>query len=206
MAGPPQTRPIRRITDLQRSAFGIYGVTAMLMREPMGLIVRHTSEVGYGNWQVRLEWLRVAVILLLLSRLFLISRLYFEQVFMQPDSADWYRRRSYPSTFYQVCCNSSGRGKRCRLRRSGGAGRSGGFPSGLNRECAGLAISGLDSPHRNFPQRHRAAFPRCFKSYPVFWILRVEITAMTLFSATGSVLPCGRRRIRRRSSSDAAGE
>ena len=39
-------------------------------------------------------------ILLLLSRqLFLVSELYFEQVFMQPDSADRYPRRSYPIDF-----------------------------------------------------------------------------------------------------------
>jgi hypothetical protein len=71
----------------------------MVMREPLGLIVRHASEAGFGNWQVRLEFLRVAVILLLLSRLFLVSGLYFEQVFMQPDSADRYPRRSYPIDF-----------------------------------------------------------------------------------------------------------
>jgi hypothetical protein len=92
-------RPIRRISDLQRSAFWIYGVTAMVMREPLGLIVRHTTEAGLGNWQVRLELLRVGVILLLLSRLFLVSGLYFEQVFMQPESADRYPRRSYPIDF-----------------------------------------------------------------------------------------------------------
>jgi hypothetical protein len=90
---------VRRITDLQRSAFWIYGVTAMVMREPMGLVIRHTSEAGFGNWQVRLELLRIVVILLLLSRLFLISGLYFEQVFMQAESADTYPRRSYPIDF-----------------------------------------------------------------------------------------------------------
>jgi hypothetical protein len=92
-------QPVRRVTDLQRSAFWIYGVTAMVMREPLGLIVRHTSEAGLGNWQVRLELLRVAVILLLLSRLFLVSGLYFEQVFMQPESGDRYPLRSYPIDF-----------------------------------------------------------------------------------------------------------
>jgi hypothetical protein len=99
VASPIPTRPVRRITDLQRSAFWIYGVTAMVMREPMGLVIRHVSEAGPGNWQVRLELLRIAVILLLLSRLFLISGLYFEEVFMQPDSSDRYPRRSYPIDF-----------------------------------------------------------------------------------------------------------
>ena len=71
----------------------------MVMREPLGLAVRHLSEAGLGNWQVRLELLRIAVILLLLSRLFLVSGLYFEEVFMQPDSADRFPRRSYPIDF-----------------------------------------------------------------------------------------------------------
>jgi hypothetical protein len=91
--------PVRRISDLQRSAFWIYGITAMVRREPMGLIVRHSTEAGFGNWQVRLEVLRVGVILLLLSRFFLLSGLYFEQVFMQPESADRYPRRSFPIDF-----------------------------------------------------------------------------------------------------------
>lgn len=89
----------RRITDLQRSAFWIYGVTAMVMREPFGLIIRHLSEAGWGNWQVRLEFLRVIVILLLLARLFLLSGLYFEIVYMQPDSGERFPRRSYPIDF-----------------------------------------------------------------------------------------------------------
>jgi hypothetical protein len=92
-------RPVRRITDLQRSAFWIYGITAMVMREPFGLVVRHTTEAGLGDWQVRLELLRVAVILLLLARLFLLSGLYFEIVYMQPESADHFPRRSYPIDF-----------------------------------------------------------------------------------------------------------
>lgn len=93
------SRPVRRIPDLQRSAFWIYGVTAMVMREPLSLIIRHISSDGLRNWQVRLELLRMAVILLLLSRLFLFSGQYFERVFMQPDSAERYPRRSYPIDF-----------------------------------------------------------------------------------------------------------
>lgn len=99
VASSVPARPDRRISDLQRSAFWIYGITAMVMREPLGLIVRHSSEAGLGNWQVRLELWRVAVILLLLSRLFLASGLYFDQVFMQPESAARYPRRSYPVDF-----------------------------------------------------------------------------------------------------------
>jgi hypothetical protein len=96
---PLPSRLPRRISDLFRGAFWIYGVTAMVMREPLGLIVRHATDAGLGNWQVRLELLRVVVILLLLSRLFLASGLYFDEVFMQPDSADRFPRRSYPIDF-----------------------------------------------------------------------------------------------------------
>jgi hypothetical protein len=71
----------------------------MVMREPFGLIIRHTTDAGLGNWQVRLEWLRVFVILLLLARLFLISGLYFEAVYMQSNSSERHPRRSYPIDF-----------------------------------------------------------------------------------------------------------
>jgi hypothetical protein len=93
------SKPVRRITDLQRSAFWIYGVTAMIMREPLGIIVRQTSELGIGHWEVRLGILRVGVILILLARLFLVSGLYFEQVYMQPESGDRYPVRSYAVDF-----------------------------------------------------------------------------------------------------------
>jgi hypothetical protein len=99
VATPTPAPPTRRLSDLQRSAFWIYGVTAMVMREPFGILIRHTTDVGLGNWQVRLEWLRVFVILLLLARLFLIAGLYFETVYMQGDSAEQYPRRSYPIDF-----------------------------------------------------------------------------------------------------------
>lgn len=71
----------------------------MVMREPLGLVLRHSLEAGLGNWQVRLELLRIAVVLLLLSRLFLASGIYFDEVFMQPDSATRFPRRSYPVDF-----------------------------------------------------------------------------------------------------------
>jgi hypothetical protein len=92
-------KPVRRVTDLQRSAFWIYGVTAMVMRDPLGVVVRQTAELGLGNWEVRLEILRVAVILILLARLFLVSGIYFEQVYMQPGSADLYPRSSFAVDF-----------------------------------------------------------------------------------------------------------
>lgn len=90
---------MRRISDLHRSAFWIYGVTAMVMREPLGLVIRHITDSGIRDWQVRLELLRIAVILLLMSRLFLFSGLYFDQVFMRSDSGDRFPRRSYPIDF-----------------------------------------------------------------------------------------------------------
>jgi len=99
VATPNLASPTRRLSDLQRSAFWIYGVTAMVMREPLGLVIRHTSDAGLNHWQVRLELLRVAVILLLLARLFLRTGLYFERVYMQPDSNDRFPRRSYPTDF-----------------------------------------------------------------------------------------------------------
>jgi hypothetical protein len=91
--------PVRRISDLQRSAFWIYGVTGLVMRDPLGLVIRHISDAGIRNGQVRLEVLRIAVILLLISRLFLFSGLYFDQVFMRPESGDRFPRRSYPIDF-----------------------------------------------------------------------------------------------------------
>src|ERR1700753_1349827 len=93
------SHPVPRITDLQRSAFWIYGVTAMVMREPLGIIVRQIAELGIGNGEVRLEILRVAVLLSLLSRLFLSSGLYFEQVYMQEGAAARYPRSSYAIDF-----------------------------------------------------------------------------------------------------------
>ncbi|HWF09695.1 MAG TPA: hypothetical protein VG297_14600 [Bryobacteraceae bacterium] len=89
----------RRLPDLHRSAFWLYGATAAVMREPMGAVLRHAFEAGFHDWQVRLEVLRLGIVILLLSRLFLVSGLYFEMVFMQPDAAVRYPRRSYPVDF-----------------------------------------------------------------------------------------------------------
>lgn len=69
------------------------------MREPMGAVLRHAFEAGFHDWQVRLEVLRLAIVILLLSRLFLIVGLYFEMIFMQPDAAVRFPRRSYPVDF-----------------------------------------------------------------------------------------------------------
>jgi hypothetical protein len=69
------------------------------MREPIGGVLRHAFEAGFHDWQVRLEVLRLTIVILVLSRLFLEIGLYFEMVFMQPDAAMRYPRRSYPVDF-----------------------------------------------------------------------------------------------------------
>jgi len=88
-----------RVSDLHKSAFWIYGVTAMVMREPLAGLVRHIASAGMGNVQVRLETLRVAVVLALMSRLFLESGLYFDEVYLRADSVARFPRRSYPIDF-----------------------------------------------------------------------------------------------------------
>jgi len=91
------------VSNLERSAFWIYGVTAMIMREPLGTLLRHAWSVGPGAaWsdpQIRIETLRVLLVLAFLSRLFLAAGLHFETVFMRPGSAARYPRRSYPVDF-----------------------------------------------------------------------------------------------------------
>jgi len=88
-----------RVSDLHKSAFWIYGVTAMVMREPLGVVIRHIAAAGVGDVQVRLEILRVSIVLALMSQLFLASGLYFDEVYLQPDSAERFPRRSYPADF-----------------------------------------------------------------------------------------------------------
>jgi hypothetical protein len=88
-----------RVSDLHKSAFWIYGVTAMVMREPLAGVIRHIASAGAGDVQVRLEILRVAIVLALMSRLFLTSGLYFDEVYLRPDSAARFPRRSYPVDF-----------------------------------------------------------------------------------------------------------
>jgi hypothetical protein len=95
----PNSAVSGRISDLHKSAFWIYGVTAMVMREPFASVIRHASTAGLGDWQVRLELLRVAVVLMLMARVFLASGLYFDQVYLREDSAARFPRRSYPVDF-----------------------------------------------------------------------------------------------------------
>lgn len=88
-----------RIADLHKSAFWIYGVTAMVMREPFASVIRHISTAGTEDWQVRLEVFRIVVVLVLMARLFLASGLYFDAVYMRPESAAKYPKRSYATDF-----------------------------------------------------------------------------------------------------------
>lgn len=87
------------LTTLERSAFWIYGVTAMILREPLGVLFRHASSSGWSDGLVRLEALRTALVIVLLSRLFLAAGQHFEVVYSQPDSAERYPRRNYPADF-----------------------------------------------------------------------------------------------------------
>jgi hypothetical protein len=88
-----------RISDLHKSAFWIYGVTAMVMREPFATVIRHTAAAGFSDWQVRLELVRVAVVLILMARIFLASGLYFDEVYLREDSGARFPRKSYPVDF-----------------------------------------------------------------------------------------------------------
>jgi hypothetical protein len=88
-----------RISDLHKSAFWIYGVTAMVMREPFATVIRHAASAGFGDWQVRLEVIRVVAVLMLMARIFLASGLYFDEVYLREDSAIRFPRRSYPVDF-----------------------------------------------------------------------------------------------------------
>ena len=88
-----------RVSDLHKSAFWIYGVTAMVMREPLGIVLRHASAAGVRDPAVLGEILRTALVLALMSRLFLSSGLYFDRVYLRPDSGVRFPRRSYPVDF-----------------------------------------------------------------------------------------------------------
>lgn len=91
--------PIARVPDLHKSAFWIYGVTAMVMREPLSIVLRHAAAAGWGDAGVHLEALRALIVWMLLSRQFSVLGIYFDRVYLQPDSAARYPRRSYPIDF-----------------------------------------------------------------------------------------------------------
>ncbi|GEM_PF-3925879 len=96
---PAMTERNMSVTTLERSAFWIYGVTAMILREPLGIVLRHGSTAGWSDPVVRLEVLRTVLVLVLLSRLFLGAGLHFENVYMKADAGELYPRRNYPVDF-----------------------------------------------------------------------------------------------------------
>ncbi len=93
----PQTAP--RVPDFHKSAFWIYGVTAMVMREPLSVVLHHAATAGWQNTGVQLEALRGLVVWLVMSRQFTVAGIYFDRVYLQPDSATRFPRRSYPHDF-----------------------------------------------------------------------------------------------------------
>ena len=88
-----------RIPDSHKNAFWIYGVTAMVMREPLSVLVRDASAQGFASPIVQLESLRVLVVFLILSRVFMGAGVYFDRVYLQPESAANFPRRNYAADF-----------------------------------------------------------------------------------------------------------
>ena len=64
-----------RISEFHKGAFWIYGVTAMVMHDPLSHTLSHISSAGLANWEVRLEIWRCAVLLVLMARFFLAAGL-----------------------------------------------------------------------------------------------------------------------------------
>ena len=95
----PESPPPARISDLHKSAFWIWGVTAMIMREPLAVVIRQVSAAGIASQTAQLVCLRTALILLILSRQFLAAGIYFDRVYMRPDSALRFPSRNYPLDF-----------------------------------------------------------------------------------------------------------
>ena len=88
-----------RIPDAHKSAFWIYGVTAMVMREPLSIFVHDLSTIGPAVPSVQLEGLRVFVVFLFLTSQFLAAGIFFDRVYLEPDSAAQFPHRSYPVDF-----------------------------------------------------------------------------------------------------------
>jgi len=96
---PSPAKPVARVPDLHKSAFWIYGVTAMVMREPLAVVLHHANTAGWSDPGVHIEALRGLIVWMLLSRQFTVAGVYFDHVYLQPDSADRDPRRSYPLDF-----------------------------------------------------------------------------------------------------------
>lgn len=95
----PEPPPPTRIPDSHKSAFWIWGVTAMIMREPLAVLVRLISNEGIATQSTQLACLRAGLILMILSRQFLAAGIYFDRVYLLPDSATRFPSRNYPLDF-----------------------------------------------------------------------------------------------------------
>ncbi len=88
-----------RIPDLHRSAFWIYALTVTVIREAVYTVFHHAATLGWHDSTVQLEALRTLVVLVLLARQMLSAGMYFDRVYLQPDSGTNFPRRSYPIDF-----------------------------------------------------------------------------------------------------------
>ena len=88
-----------RIPDSHKNAFWLYGVAGMVMREPLSVLVRDASAQGFASPAVQLEALRVMLVFLILSRVFMGAGVYFDRVYLQPESAANFPRRNYAADF-----------------------------------------------------------------------------------------------------------
>lgn len=88
----------QRIPDSHKQAFWIYGVTAMIMREPLSVAV-HGLAAGGMSARAQLEVLRVLIVFAFLTSQFLAAGVFFDRVYLRPDSAERFARRSYPVDF-----------------------------------------------------------------------------------------------------------
>lgn len=94
----PKTVAVR-IPDLHRSAFWIYGITATVMKDPFGVVLRHAAITGWVDPSVQEEGLRSLVVLTLMARQFLAAGIYFDRAYLAPESAEQFPRRNYPFDF-----------------------------------------------------------------------------------------------------------
>lgn len=92
-------KPAARIPDLHRSAFWIYGITATVMKDPFGVVLRHAAAAGWHDPAVIQETMRALIVLALMARQFLSAGIYFDIVYLEPESADRFPRRNYPFDF-----------------------------------------------------------------------------------------------------------
>lgn len=69
------------------------------MKDPFGVVLRHAASAGWGDPAVQQEALRGLAVLILMARQFLAAGMYFDRVYLAPESADRFPRRNYPFDF-----------------------------------------------------------------------------------------------------------